>query len=414
LSGQKVAYVVATFPRWSGGWLLNEVRGVAEAGVDLAIISFDRPPANLASQPEMREWSARTIYLARGTEWAAIAAGLSFLLRSPLRFLRGLRAAFRVGGRNSHRGHIMEVFHLAACIRNSGARHVHALQADYVADAAMAAAACLGLPFSFAAHARDLYTNRGRLAAKVRAARFVVTCTRYNASVMKEILSRSPGPGIDPAKVVSVYHGVDLARFNYTGATAPPTRLVSVARLREKKGFAYLLEALAILRAAGHDIRLDIYGDGDQKEIIAARAGSLGLAGEVTLHGSVDHARLPEVLARGGLFVLACMVLPDKDRDGIPNSIIEAMAAGVPVVSTAISGIPEIIRDGETGLIVPERDPEALARAIERFIADAELRHRCAREARRLVESTFSMQAGAAAMARLFAGGPPCPPEGGA
>jgi len=398
----KVAYIANRFPRWGGGWVLNEVRGLLAAGVDLELFSFKRPYEEVAAQSGMKPWIDRTTYVPRGSSATCIATGLGCLLRSPLGFFRGLATALRLGGRMARGSHVMEVFFLVSRIRAAGATHVHAQHADYLADAAMAAAACLRLPFTFSGHANDLYTHPGRLIEKIRAARRVATCTGFNEKHLRGLCAAS---GVDPVRIERVYHGVDLARFAQRAEPVPPDRLVTVTRLKEKKGFPYLLEALARLKSDGRPFTFEIYGDGDQKEAILARIRELDLADRVTLEGAVEHDRIPGVLAGAGVFVLPCVVLPNQDRDGIPNSLIEAMAAGVPVVTTSISGIPEAVRDGESGLLVPERDPEALARAIGRMMSDASLRDRCAVEGRRIVESAFGIEASGRALAKLLAAG---------
>jgi len=400
--GLVVGYVANRFPRWGGGWVLNEVRGLIGAGVEPALLSFRPPLPEVAGQTGVKEWSARTTYVPRGSSAACWLAGLSCLLRSPLGFWRGLRAALRLGGRMARGSHLMEVFFLATRMRAAGARHVHAQHADYLADAALAAAECLGLPFSFTGHANDLYTNPGRLKEKIRAARFVATCTGFNEDYLRRFCEEA---GLDPGKIRRVYHGVDLARFAARPEPAGAggvSRLVSVTRLKEKKGFPWLLEALAILKTRGVPFTLEVYGEGDQREPLERRIGELGLSDRVRLEGAIEHDRIPGVLAGAGIFVLPCVVLANQDRDGIPNTIIEALATGVPVISTAISGIPEAVRDGESGLLVPERDAEALAAAIERMMGDAALRARCARAGRRIAEELFSIEASGRALAELM------------
>ena len=395
----KVAYVANRFPRWGGGWVLNEVRGLSEAGVELVLFSFKPPFPEVAGQEGMTPWIDRTTYVPRGSSLSCWRAGLAEVVRSPAGFLRGVSTALRLGGRMARGAHLMEVFFLASRIRRSGARHVHAQHADYLADAAMAAAACLKLPFTFTGHANDLYTHPGRLIEKIRAARRVATCTGFNETYLRDLCA---GAGIDPSRIVRVYHGVDLARFRARERSAAPERLVTVTRLKEKKGFPWLLEAMALLRGRGVPASLEIYGEGDQRATIEARIRELDLQDIVVLRGAIEHERIPGVLEQAGIFVLPCVVLPNQDRDGIPNTIIEALATGVPVVSTEISGIPEAVRDGESGLLVPQRDAGALAGALERMMADAALRERCAREGRRIAEASFSIEGSGRALARLF------------
>ncbi|HET9481744.1 MAG TPA: glycosyltransferase family 4 protein, partial [Candidatus Polarisedimenticolia bacterium] len=268
----------------------------------------------------------------------------------------------------------------------------------------------LKLPFSFTGHANDLYTNPGRLREKIRAARFVATCTGFNERHLKELCAARADDTIHPGKIVRVYHGVDLSRFAPAApgaGSSDPSRLVTVTRLKEKKGFPWLLEALDHLRRKGVDFTLEIYGEGDQRGRIESRVNELGLQDRVSLKGAIPHERIPSVLAAAGVFVLPCVVLPNQDRDGIPNTIIEALASGLPVVSTAISGIPEAVRDGQTGLLVPERDAWALAAALERMMTDASLRALCAAQGRRLAESLFSIDSSGRSLAALFSAGPP-------
>ncbi|MFQ5700394.1 MAG: glycosyltransferase family 4 protein [Acidobacteriota bacterium] len=410
----KVAYLANRFPRWGGGWTLNEVRGLIEADVDPVLFSFHRPFDEITAQPGIARWSARTTYVPGGHTGACLAAALGCLIRSPSRFARATLLALRLGGRMSHGSHLLEIFFLASRIRRANARHVHAQHGDYVADAAMAAASYLGLPFSFSGHARDLHARPGRLAMKIEAARFVVTCSGFNESFLKEFCLDN---GLEPGKIACVHHGVDLERF--TGRKGPRRsssghRLMTVARLKPKKGILGLVDALALLKSRGMDFTLEVFGDGEARHPIAARVEELGLQSEIKLMGAVAHARLPAALGVADVFVLPCVVEADGNRDGIPNAILEAMASGVPVISTSTSGIPEAVRDGEAGLLVPEGDTAALALAIERMLTDAPLRARCARQGRRIAESSFSIKAGGRALAELFRGaaarGPMTPP----
>ena len=407
----KVAYIANRFPRWRGGWIFNEVRGLGQAGIDLTVFSFKRPVGDVTSDPAMRPWIDATRYVPSGRSAACLRAALSILLTSPRAFFRGVRTALGLGGRMARGSHILEILWIASVLRELGIEHVHAQHADYVADAALAAARCLDLPYSFAAHAYDLYTNPGDLMRKMRAATFVATCTRFNEEHLAKLWAEAAGsPSAPPSPVALCYHAVDLDRFSPPppGAAEPsPSRLVSITRLAEKKGFPYLLDALSLLGRKGIPFTLDIYGEGAERGAIERRIGELGLGDRVTLRGRITHDRIPEVLRASGIYVLACIVLANQDRDGIPNTILEAMASGVPVVTTDISGIPEVIRDGESGLLVPERDPGALAAALERMIADPGLRARCRSGGRAAVESMFGLEASGRRLAALMAEGVP-------
>jgi colanic acid/amylovoran biosynthesis glycosyltransferase len=173
------------------------------------------------------------------------------------------------------------------------------------------------------------------------------------------------------------------------GAERDPRLIISIAQLWERKGLRYLVEACGVLRDRGTDHRCEIVGDGPQRDELQSLIGRLGLADRVVLTGPQPF---PEVVRRyrgASVFVLPCIVTDDGDRDGIPNVILEAMASRLPVVSTAVSGIPEVIHDGETGLLVPQRDPAAIADAVQRLAADPAMAAAIAERANALVRAEF-------------------------
>ena len=248
-----------------------------------------------------------------------------------------------------------------------------------------------GIPYSFTAHAKDLYlTPKKVIRRRARAATFVATCTGYNAQYLRELL-----PPAQADKIQLVYHGIDLGLFAAGRAPAPAEThvplILSVGRLVPKKGHDDLITALALLRARGIAFRCRIVGAGPLQEQLGNEIARHGLADAVTLEGPMTHARLIDLYRQADVFALAPRIAEDGDRDGIPNVIAEAMAIGVPVVSTNISGIPELIRTEETGLVVPPRDPEALAGGLARLLGDPELAASLARRARERLEQEFDL-----------------------
>jgi glycosyltransferase involved in cell wall biosynthesis len=261
-----------------------------------------------------------------------------------------------------------------------------------------------GLPFSFTGHAKDIYLESlnpaGLLERKLRAAAFVVTCTAANASYLREIAPDAP--------VHLAYHGLnaDFARLLPDAAPrVQPARLrvVSVGRLVAKKGFDVLVEAAALLHRRGVDLELVIAGeDGDAAAGVRALVEERGLSDSVRLCGPWTQRELLTEYRKSTLFALACRVDADGDRDGIPNVLVEAMAAELPVVSTAVSGIPELVDDGRNGLLVPPDDPAALADAMLRLADDPDERHRFAAAGAATVARDFDGDALALRMANLF------------
>jgi glycosyltransferase involved in cell wall biosynthesis len=239
--------------------------------------------------------------------------------------------------------------------------YVHYLHTP--ASVARYAARMRGLPYAFSAHAKDIYTTPAwDLSQKIADAAWGATCTAANAAFLNRLAER-------PDKVRLVYHGLDLSRFPAPPQRQgrPPLTVLSVCRAVEKKGLDDLLRALARL-PAGLDWRFEHVGGGTTDRLVAL-AERLGIAGRVAFRGARARAAVVEAYARADVFALASRVARNGDRDGLPNVIMEAMAMGLPVVSTNVSAVPEIVTE-ETGILVPERDPAALSAAIAALATD--------------------------------------------
>lgn len=278
---------------------------------------------------------------------------------------------------------------------------LHAHFATAPAAAAWAVSRLTGVPYGFSAHAYDLFkepVDRGFLTLKCADAAFVRCISDYN----REHLVKSTG--IDDSKFHVIHCGIDTSRFTVDGkhpAERPHKRtIVTVGNLVEQKGIRYLIEALsdpAIKRAA---CRTVIVGDGLLREELTALASSLGVEAEFT--GAVDNSRIMQFYREADLFVLPSVTCADGHRDGIPVVLMEAMACGVPVISTGISGIPELVEDGVSGVLVPEKDPRALSGAIGTVLADAGMRRRFSVEGRTKVVNEFDIRDVAGRLLDLF------------
>src|SRR3954464_12104032 len=293
-------------------------------------------------------------------------------------------------------------------------RHPHAHLPHGTTTITGLAACITGLPFSFTGHARDIYSTklnrRGWLRRKLLAARFVVTCTEANVRHLKAIAPE--------ADVHLVYHGLsaDFARLmgEERGAQAPDSdgsnghrrgavRLLGVGRLVPKKGFDVVVDACGELDRRGVPFEAVIVGPDDEAgPALRRRIAELGLDGRVRLEGQMSQADLYAEYRRASAFCLPCRILDNGDRDGIPNVLAEAMAAGAPVVTTPVSGIPEIVRDGETGLLVAPDDPRAVADAVLRLRDDGDLAERISAQARATVRRELDGERLARDLATLF------------
>ncbi len=392
-----VAYVMKRYPRLSETFILNEIRTMERLGADLHVFSMlqpEPPPhhpmvsevrAPVHSLPAKLLPKAVVVLRAHGGSMAA----------APLRYLSALGHAVAWSLGSSTPGGVWKQFTRAGFVANrcrtAGVRHIHAHFANAPSAVVHFASLMTSIPFSFTAHAKDLYlTPKGVVRRRARAATFVATCTGYNADYLRQLT----GPD-GSRKIHLVYHGIDLSMFTADATESDTTesafRILSVGRLVPKKGHEHLIAACAKLRDAGYEIRCRIVGGGPLQTDLAAQIARLGLEDVVSLEGSMTHADLIGLYRRADLFALAPRITDDGDRDGIPNVIAEAMAAGVPVVSTEVSGIPELVRHEQTGLLVPPNDPTALAAAIARLIASPELAGTLATAGRALLVADFDL-----------------------
>jgi len=275
-------------------------------------------------------------------------------------------------------------FRLARRFLESGTEHIHAVWANGPATAAWVASRLTGIPFSFSARAGDIYPPDGALADKIRDCAYVRTNNRANLSHLGRV-----APGREH-KFHLVYNPLSLDdRQEAPAAMRPPYRLLAVGRFVRTKGFDVLLRACERLLGNGFDLRLTLAGSGPWEGRLKRLCAELGLEPETDFPGYVRHDRISALMAQADLLVAPSVIHTNSDRDGIPNVIMEALVHRLPVVASDVSGISEIVRHQETGLLVPERDPEALAGAIREMTADRSRALEMAEQGRSLVLSTF-------------------------
>jgi glycosyltransferase involved in cell wall biosynthesis len=282
-------------------------------------------------------------------------------------------------------------------LRRAGIDHVHAHFATAAARLANLAHLMGGPPYSVTAHAKDIYHRRARprrLRQKLGDAEFVATVSNANRSHLTAVLR-------DLGRIELVPNSVDLGRLGApNGEIRRPDLVLAVARLVEKKGLEDLVEACRLLEARGTPVRLEIVGDGPLRARLE-RAAARGDV-DVTFHGPLPQERVLPLYRRAAVVCLPCVVVSTGDRDGLPTSLLEAMALGAPVVSTPVGGIAELVVHEETGLLVPEHDPEALAAALGRLLGDRALATALAERARLHVEAHYSLERSVTELRALF------------
>src|SRR5213594_3528772 len=396
-----IGYVVSTWPRLSQTFVLNEILALEQRGLPVRIFSI-KDPGGEPTHAKLTKVRAPVKYLSfRRRRRAILVANLRIARDLPGCYFRTLIRALRYGQRAVVRC-FFQAGYLADLVRRGPVTHLHAHFATAPTLVAMFTHELIRVPYTFTAHARDIYadTQPELLRAETERAQAVVTVSDYNR---RYLLSRiSPDSN---GRVCCIHCGLDLSEFSFTWPRASDPRppvILSVARLVEKKGLGDLIMAADILRRRGRCFQVEIIGSGPQQQALENQVTRLGLNDCVRLVGAQTQDMVGRAYQRASIFALPCVVAGDGDRDGIPNVLLEAMGSGLPVVSTPVSGIPELIESERDGLLIPPNDPARLADALDRLLISAELRERLGRAARAEIEAHFSLDRSATQLLALF------------
>jgi colanic acid/amylovoran biosynthesis glycosyltransferase len=394
-----VAYVLKMYPRFSETFVLSELLELERQGLHLRVFSLKKPDDGVF-HADLAQLRAKVTYL---PDSAILEPGPFFETHRGLfgadstRYLSALATALK-RRRMASLKHFLQAGYIAPFIRREGISHVHAHFATGATSVALHLHRLTGVGYSFTAHAKDIFRDAvdcDELATKLRCARFAVTVSEYN----RRHLQRLAGGG----RVVRIYNGLDLDRFSPNGgAREDPPLVLGVGRLVEKKGFADLVRACGLLRQDGVRLRCRIVGKGELEGELRSLVQELGLTDIVELAGTAPRDELVALYPRASALVAPCLVGSDGNRDGLPTVLAEAMALGVPVVATDVTGIPELVENGRTGLLVPQRRPEALAASIRRVLEDQAGAECLVRAARERVEREFDLRSTIAELRGLF------------
>jgi colanic acid/amylovoran biosynthesis glycosyltransferase len=391
----KVAYIVPRFPVLSETFVLRELDNLAA-----------QPDAEVVLCPLLRH--RESVIHPRAVPWMEQAWYTPFLSRelardtaSLLLQRQGAAASLRAVARTVHAptvlmptlGILPKAFHLARRMKASGVTHVHAHFATHPTTVAWLVHQVTGIPYSFTAHSYDVYVHTAMLREKLVDASFVVAISEYH----KALLSRF-GP---PWKIHVIHCGIEPERYRLRPAR-PPGRftILFVGNLRAYKGLKHLIRACALLRGRGREFRCLIAGGGPLEAELRAVTTRLGLDDELLFLGPRREEEIITLLQEAHVFVLPSVVEGSGNTEGLPVVLMESLAVGVPVVATAVAGVPEIIRPGETGRLVGPADPFALAAAIEEVMDEDS--NRFAEPGRRLIESEFSLSQSVSTLRELL------------
>ncbi|MBX3567760.1 MAG: glycosyltransferase [Rhizobiaceae bacterium] len=402
----KTVVLLKGYPRLSETFIAQELLGLERAGMELMLVAMRRP-TDTKRHPINDEIRAPVSYLPEylHDEPGRVARASLACLAKPgfwkalPRFLADLA---RDVSRNRVRRFGQALVLAAEWPAEADWLHVHFIHTP--ASVGRYAGMMLDVGWTVSAHAKDIWTSPDwDLRDKLAEARWVVTCTHSGFEHLKGLAG-------DPGRVNLSYHGLDLERFGHfegvRGAAdgsdpARPVTIVSVGRAVEKKGYDTLLDALALLPDLHW--RFEHIGGGELLAGLKAQAARLGIADRVTFRGAMAQEEVLATYRRSDLFALACRIAADGDRDGLPNVLVEASSQGLPCVSTTVSGVPELIESGTSGLLVEPNDPPALGHALRRLIVDPPLRHRLGAAAEARVRGHFDHHASVDQLQGLFA-----------
>lgn len=390
-----VGYVLKRYPRFSETFVVNEILALEKAGVQVDIFALG-PVSETHFQEAISRVRApvhRIRHQFHDTElyWQLLVQARKALPEfRRLAHLADEHDWVTVG----------QAVLLAMQAQSKSIRHLHAHFGTQAATVARLAAAFAGIHYSFTAHAKDIYHQYEepvQLDLKIRDAAFTVTVSDYNVDYLRTHF------GAPTDRTHRIYNGLGLSAFPYHPPINRPSHVVAVGRLVEKKGFPFLIEAIGLLRDRGIDCRCTLVGDGPLRPQLQKQIEDLGLTDRVQLAGVRPLTEVSAFLKGAAVLVAPSIISEGGDRDGLPTILVEGMALGTPCISTQVVGIPELIRDHETGLCVPPNDAKVLADAIAEMLGNPTMARLLADNARALIESEYDVHRNTARLRDLFA-----------
>jgi glycosyltransferase involved in cell wall biosynthesis len=385
----RVGYIIKMFPRLSETFILNEVLELEQQGLELTIFSLKRP-VDAVRHAQTKLVRSPVIYLPEKVSESPfrVARGQVHVWRRyPRTWRHGLRSALRRLRQGPDSGNFLAFCQACCVIRElKGIRHLHAHYANIPAKIALLVQRITGISYSVTTHAKDIFQNEPfasqKICERMSRASFVVANSRFSAGHIRAGLQ---GQG----NVRVVYNGLDLAAFPLRPVEPGQPLILAVGRLVQKKGFPALVAACQLLKQRGLNFLCEIVGTGALSNQIKEQIRTCDVGDRVKLVGPLPQQVLKEHYARAMAFALPCIAAADGDRDILPNVIKEAMAVGVPVVTTRLEGIEEMIEDGITGLLVNPGDIVGLADRLQSVLTDSSLRRRLSVNGRKVIESVF-------------------------
>ena len=402
----KVAYIMSRFPKLTETFILYEMLAMQEQDIEVEVYPLLRERTEVM-HPEAMQF-VQAAHYQPFISLSILRANLHFLWKKPRAYLETLWVLLRanwgsLGFFTGALGIFPKVVRFAYEMEAQGVNHVHAHFASHPAAAGFIIHRLVGIPYSFTAHGSDLHRDRHMLCEKVAEAAFVVAISDYNKEL---ILSECQRNYQD--KVTVIHCGVDTEVFQCRSNETPyekgenPFMILCIGTLHEVKGQAYLVEACRKLQERGINFICHFVGDGPDKNSLTRLADQAGLLEKIHFHGRLTRDEIARLLQDADVLAAPSVPTSDGRREGIPVVLMEAMASGVPVIASNISGIPELVKDKYTGLLVPPRDSTSLANALECYFVEPNLHRRLGQAGREKIVSDFDLNKNAAKLAQHF------------
>jgi glycosyltransferase involved in cell wall biosynthesis len=388
-ASKDIAFIIGTYPFRTTTFIDREILELKRKGLRIYIISIRRPIHKISCK-NVKKLEEGTHYLLPVKYASLLKASGFFFITRPFSCFSTLLYLISRKQENFFK-RVKTIFYFfegilaANQLKKMRVKHIHAHFADRSTIVALVASRLLKMPYSFTAHANDIYVKPTMLKEKIENAKFVTTCTKYNKKYLEKITKK---------KVELIYHGLDLNIFknNYRKQKNNLNFIISVGQLKEKKGFEYLIKACRILNKEKINFYCEIIGEGPEKEKLNSLIEKYKLKNHIKLLGALQHEEVIIKLCKATVFVLPCVLAKNFDRDGIPNVILEAMAIKLPVVSTNFSGIPEVIKNMYNGLLVKSRNEIDLAKGIKIILNNKNLIEQFGKRGRLTVEEKFDIK----------------------
>lgn len=378
----RIAYVLKVYPRTSQTFVLSEILAHERAGLEMDIYSLRRTD-DTRFHAALAQVQSPVFQVARARSNASMALES---LREHAQHLPKLWEVVQNSGANAE--DLLQAAALSRAIVDRGIIHMHAHFGTVATVVARLASKITGIGYSFTAHAKDIFHENvieNVLRKKLADSSGVITVSQFNVNYLKDKYAEAA------EGVKLIYNGLDLNEFEFEPDGDRPPLVLGVGRLVEKKGFSYLVDASALMRSKGIPFRCEIVGGGELESDLQEQIENLDLSECVKLCGPMSQSDVKLKIRQARLLAAPCVHAQNDDRDGLPTILLEAMALGTPCISTAVTGIPEVLKSGDTGLMVAERDAVALAEACERLLTEQQLCSELARNGRRLIEERFDI-----------------------